>query len=551
MTYQKALDSAFWQQVRTDPTFTHHRRELEKNWEAFCTCPTEALPYHQFRRYYLDGDRRSYEKFYFARRQALNTACFLSLIYPEQEQYLAKTQDLIFAMCNEFTWVLPAHQKTLEKFNPVHIDLFAAESALNLSEVCVLLRDRLDPFLIRRIQEEVHRRILEPYTSRTFDWETAATNWTAVCTCGVAISLANLFPKECQMLLPRFYAAAESFLSGFGNDGYCLEGPMYWYYGFGFFTALAERLRSFGGEDLFRDPKVERIATFFQKVTLSPGVELTFADADMGIRYNLGIQHFLHREYPDTVTIPPVENSSLTDRMGRMCLHLRSFIWFDPAAESCDRPGIHYGENAQWLIARQKKYGFAAKGGHNDEPHNHNDIGSFIFAKNGRQLLTDPGRALYCRDYFRAETRYNFLHTSSRGHSVPIVDGSFQKPGRDHAAKDVTFDGGILSMELSGTYDAPGLQSLYRSFALSETGVVLTDRIQSTVPITERFVASELPAVEPGALLWADARFDFIPAVMPTVTPTENTVEGNHTQILFLIDIPMPPGTEEFTAKIQ
>ena len=151
-TYEKALDGAFWQQVRTADAYHRHRRELEKNWETFCAQPVEALPYHEFRRYYLDGDRRSFEKFFFGRRQALNTACFLSLIYPENETYLAKAQDLIFAMCNEFTWVLPAHQKTLEDYNPVHIDLFAAESALNLSEVYVRLEHRLDAFLLRRIR---------------------------------------------------------------------------------------------------------------------------------------------------------------------------------------------------------------------------------------------------------------------------------------------------------------------------------------------------------------------------------------------------------------
>ena len=550
-TYEKALDSAFWQQVRTSAAYNRHRRELEKNWESLCCQPVEALPYHQFRRYYLDGDRRSFEKFYFGRRQALNTACFLSLLYPEKPQYLEKAQDLIFAMCNEFTWALPAHQKTLENYNPVHIDLFAAESALNLSEVYVLLEHRLDAFLLRRIREEIRRRILEPYKSRAFFWETAATNWTAVCTCGVAIALCNLFPEEATALLPRFYAAAESFLSGFGDDGYCLEGPMYWGYGFGFFTALAERLRSFGGKDLFQNPKVERIASFFQKVTLTPGVELTFADADMGTHYSLGIQHFLHKEYPNTVTIPPVENSSLTDRMARMCLHLRSFMWFDPDAVCCELEGIHYGEDSQWLIARQKAYGFAAKGGHNDEPHNHNDIGSFIFAKNGRQIITDPGRAQYCRDYFAEATRYNFLHTASRGHSVPIVGGQYQQPGKEFAAQDVLWDGKTLSMELKAAYGLESLQSLHRSFSLEEDRVTLTDRICASAPIMERLVATEAPTVSEGSLAWADAVLTFFPAVLPTVTPTENTVDGNKQQVLYLIDIPLPPNTETFTATIR
>jgi hypothetical protein len=360
----------------------------------------------------------------------------------------------------------------------------------------------------------------------------------------------NVFPEEAKTLVPRFVAAAENYLTGFGEDGYCPEGTMYWAYGFGFFTALAERLRSFVGIDLFKDPKVECIATFFQKMYLCENVEVTFADADMGNRYNHGILHFLHNEYPNSVIVPPAKYGSYTDRMARMCLHLRSFLWFDPSIVPGAALGTHYGENVQWLIARREGFGFSAKGGHNDEPHNHNDIGSFIFAKNGRQILTDPGRAQYCQDYFQDDTRYNFLHTSSRGHSVPIVNGNDQQPGREFAAKDVTWDGSVFSIELADAYRVEGLRSLQRSFRISNGGITLIDRMESSVPVTERFVSQELPTAEPGLLRWSDTQISFSPAVMPTVTTETATIEGGKTQTLYLIDISLPEGHDEFTAVI-
>lgn len=549
-TYQRGKDPLFWQQVRQEAAYEGHRRDLQQRWEDFCTSPIEDIHYHDFKQYYETGNRRGYEKYYFARRQGLNTAALLALIYPEETQYLERAMDQLFSICNEFSWVLPAHQKSLEKFNPLHIDLFAAETALNISEVYVLLRERLEPLILRRVEEELRRRILEPYLSRAFGWETAATNWTSVCTCGVAISLMNVLPQEAEKLVPRFEAAAESFLSGYGDDGFCPEGPMYWGYGFGFFTAYADRVRDFAGIDHFQNPKVRQIATFFQKKYLSGEAEVTFADADMGTCYSLGIQHFLHHTYPDTVIVPPAKYSSYTDRMARMCLHLRSFLWFDPRVTPREEEGEHFGADVQWLIVRKAAYGFAAKGGHNDEPHNHNDVGSFIFAKNGRQILTDPGRGLYCRDYFQPDTRYEFLHTGSRGHSVPIVDGRYQAPGREFAASQVGWENGIFSMELAGAYGLPQLKRLRRSFSIEEGSVTLTDEIAGDLSITERLVATELPQAEPGKLTFADAVVTFSSTVMPQLQQVEEAVEGGR-QTLCLIDIPLPFGTEVFTLRME
>ena len=554
MTYEKAQDPAFWAQVRTDPAYAGHLEDLHRRWEEFCTGPIEDLRFRDFNQFFLTGNRRGYEKFYFARRQGLNAAVLMACIYPEEPEYLARAQDHIFSICNEYSWSVPAHQKkSPEAFNPLAINLFVAETALNLSEACMLLRDRLDPFIVRRLQEEIRRRILEPYKAKAYGWETQPTNWAIVCTGGVAIALMNLFPEEARALVPRFEAAAASFLSGYGDDGFCPEGPTYWAYGFGFFVAYAERLRSFCGLDHFQSPKVARMASFFQKVYLDKNVSLTFSDADPDVGYYIGILHFLHQQFSEQVAVPPLRHAVYADRMARL-FHLRSFLWFDPAVQTSEALGTHYGADVQWLISRREGYGFAAKAGHNDEPHNHNDIGSFIFAKNDRQVLTDPGRGQYCREYFLDATRYGFLQTASRGHSVPIVGGQYQQPGRAFAAREVCWDGETFSMELAGAYGSEGLSGLRRSFRPEEDRVTLTDRIRSTLPVTERFVSLEEPILEPGAVRWRDTVMTFSPAVMPTLScesaPVEGKDFGADIQTLYFIDIPLPPGTDEFTATI-
>ena len=53
----------------------------------------------------------------------LDSAVLLALIYPEEEKYIVRLMDQIYAICDEYTWCLPAHQGKLEKNNNCKIDI--------------------------------------------------------------------------------------------------------------------------------------------------------------------------------------------------------------------------------------------------------------------------------------------------------------------------------------------------------------------------------------------------------------------------------------------
>ncbi|NUT40465.1 MAG: hypothetical protein HOV86_10800 [Thermoactinospora sp.] len=89
--------------------------------------------------------------------------------------------------------------------------------------------------------------------------------------------------------------------------------------------------------------------------------------------------------------------------------------------------------DAQILVLRTPGACFAAKGGHNDEPHNHLDLGHFVLRLNGETVLDDLGAPEYTRDYF-GEDRYKVLQASALGHSVPVINGSTQQPGPTYRA---------------------------------------------------------------------------------------------------------------------
>jgi hypothetical protein len=144
------------------------------------------------------------------------------------------------------------------------------------------------------------------------------------------------------------------------------------------------------------------------------------------------------------------------------------------------------------MISRDRESGLvlAVKGGHNQELHNQNDVGSLIVHIDGESLITDPGRGKYTRQYFGPE-RYDYLVNSSRGHSVPVVNGFLQPVGRESAAKVLEHSHGadrdVLALDMTAAYPAKaGLVSLRRD--------VVLDRERHEVRLTDDFAFSGTPA---------------------------------------------------------
>ena len=556
----KASDPSFWKKVREDGCYERFRNELFSMWRDHCEGKdTQALIYSDFRLFFTTGDRAVYEKKYFGRRLAMDCAALLSLVYPENDGYLAKLQDVVWCICDEYTWCLPAHQRQNGRADSTVIDLFAAETGFALAEILTMLGDRLDPVIRDRISVEIRRRIIGPFTSvENYGWwEHGTNNWTAVCSGSVACTAMLTDPDLARALIPRFERSMECFLSGFSGEGICYEGAGYWCYGFGFFTVYADMLRRFtGGKiDHFKDPKVKKIAAFHQKIFLSGRSTASFSDGGVYQSYHLGLQHYLKKEYPDVISVLPPSMSYNCDGCGRFCLHVRSATWLDPdilkdSEDAAPGPAEYFFPEAGWLIKRTAEYGFAAKGGTNDEPHNHNDAGSFIFAAGGHHALTDLGSGRYCRQYFEPENRYSFTECSSRGHSVPIVGGSFQKPGREFAAADVSFEGGVLSMDIAPAYGVPALKKLIRRFSFAERGITVADRFDFEAgkeeAVTERFVTRTEPVISDGKVTVGGAVMSGWTSSEGPFVASEDISSGR----CWFIDFELPAGTADFSVKI-
>ncbi|WP_259391711.1 heparinase II/III-family protein [Paenibacillus thiaminolyticus] len=102
-----------------------------------------------------------------------------------------------------------------------------------------------------------------------------------------------------------------------------------------------------------------------------------------------------------------------------------------PAAEPPALPLDRWMPGVEVMVARERGDGWflAAKGGHNDESHNHNDIGSFIVYADQCPLWIDAGVGTYTAKTFSPE-RYSIWTMQSGYHNVPTVNGAEQAPGR-------------------------------------------------------------------------------------------------------------------------
>jgi hypothetical protein len=128
------------------------------------------------------------------------------------------------------------------------------------------------------------------------------------------------------------------------------------------------------------------------------------------------------------------------------------------------------------MVARDKEGStdglfVAAKGGHNDESHNHNDIGNYVVYYNGQPVLIDVGRGTYTRKTFSSR-RYDIWYNCSDYHNVPTINGITQPPGANFKASNVVYkddnNAAQLSLDISKSYpDQAGVNSWQRSIRLN------------------------------------------------------------------------------------
>ena len=247
-----------------------------------------------------------------------------------------------------------------------------------------------------------------------------------------------------------------------------------------------------------------------------------------------------------------MEYAAFTEYCHRFPAYLRNFFWVDP-----DAPMVvpvekkdSYFPSSQWFVSSGKTLSFAAKAGYNDEPHNHNDIGTFLLVCDEGQILCDYGSGEYTRDYFQDATRYTYLCNSSFGHSLPIINGTGQLPGKQYRGRVISHNGGTFQVDMTDAYGVESLISAIRRMELSEDSFALKDTFEGTdLSITERFVTMIPPMPTPEGVILGQYRLETVSGITPSIHAETIINHEGLPDTLYLIDYEL--GTlKEFALQV-
>ena len=154
-------------------------------------------------------------------------------------------------------------------------------------------------------------------------------------------------------------------------------------------------------------------------------------------------------------------------------------------ADFCKKDKTTWLHGLKIMVARQTEKSneglcLAIKGGHNDESHNHNDVGSFIAYDDGKPLFIDIGTETYTKFTFHPDHRYKIWYITSAYHNLPTIGGVMQHQGRAFASSDEVFDEEkkSLSIELKNAYPAEAnITSFVRQASISDEGIKILDTL--------------------------------------------------------------------------
>ncbi len=412
----------------------------------------------------------------------------------------------------------------------------------------------------------------------------------------------------------RVLVGLDAFLTTYGADGGCDEGPGYWdRAGGSLYDCLSLLADASGGAlDAFGLPLIAEIGRYMYRMHIGGPWYVNFADGsaqpqpdgDLLRRYGARIgDELLVRQGvaaldvsvgvtppsgvpAEMVRVHELDAALFQDPKQIQSATRRLRILFGgrpPTRKSAPFPlcGEAWQPDIQVLTVREKAgsaWGLflAAKGGHNAESHNHNDVGQFLVAVDGRPVLLDLGVGEYTRQTFGPE-RYDIFTMQSQYHNLPLVNGVGQAPGRAFAARDaavsITDEAAGLSLDVAGAYPPEAgitrwqrAVRLERATAKRAARVVLAETY--TLAASPRSLALHLLAAgavdmalpgvlvcenhpRPLALRYDTAMFAVTTERVPLNDARLTPVWGDHvTRIVLTARQPAVQGSYEITMKI-
>ena len=443
-----------------------YRRQLTREAERQLGEPIPALYASDYMRFQRKGHRSAYSMPYLKRRDML-AALVMGMAARPDEQLEMRIADLIWAISEESSWVLPpnsplamgANSLPLPDLYEPLVDSAAANTALDLCMAVHILSDRLNaltPQLIQRIESEIEQRIITPFLSaRELDWMCGSKSEAAVCLRGVMISFLT-FETDNQrrwQCMQKGWLLLCRLIGSLPQDGSIPGGVSEWQRTVGPIMDCLSMVRAATRNriDLRREIQIQLMCHYpvlchiAQGWFVNPGAQSMKPELSGPAMYRIGMTvrdgalcdlgAFLYRTQGEGEKEPLLlhrcQNALLRARLeqekGHPPFRMQGYL------------------NAQELmVARmgeddERGLALAVHGGGNGQVGGHRDVGDLILFAHGQPVLVDAG----------------WLDDASF-HSLPTVENFEQANGAMRRAEDVAChleaDYAVLSMNLAGVY---------------------------------------------------------------------------------------------------
>ncbi len=491
--FPRATDRATW--ARIDAA---SRAEILSHAEELVAQPWPVLTLTQRLAFERTGSRRAFEAPYFDRRRRLVILALAATADPAP-RWADDLIDGIGLLLEELSWCLPAHdtppggqrRRLPDPDDPV-LDLFAAETGALLAWIGYLHADLLAGLgLHTRLRAEVAARVLRPFAHRGAEhwWFGDQSNWNPWIVANVLACATLLAAEEhlAAVIVPQALASLDGYLANVPPDGGCAEGILYWWRSPAcLFEALDVLSWSdpAGAEQVLAQPLLAAMARYPLLTHLGGDWWASLADGvarvpdpGPGIDKERHPPALWHRFATAVGAADPAalaasfpRNLQVHQPVYRCLVTLFDAGWrATPVTEPPPAPDAWLPHTQLLTVSSpDHRLRLVAKGGHNDEPHNHLDVGSVVLAAGGEPVLIDVGTGQYSAASFTSG-RYATWFTQSQFHCVPEVDGVAQGVGARFRAEVLTQVGRTLDLELAGAYPVEaGIRSWRRSLQVTD-----------------------------------------------------------------------------------
>jgi len=545
----------FWNNL-PDKLKKQYIQEAEKalsyNWPS-----VKATDYLEIIR---SGDRR--QEVYAAPRAAL-VALVMGELVEGNGRFTDQIVNGVWFYSEQTWWGWSAHLTSQKAPNGLpdadepFIDLGVGEITNILSWTWFLFKDEFDkihPLIAKRLKNEIMKKAVIPYYERNdFFWQglegnRTVNNWNPWTNHNILTAILILEGDQDKKIkgVEKVIKSLDKFVNDYPDDGGCDEGPSYWgKAGASLYQNLDLLRRATKGKfDVFENQLVQNMGSYIYKAYINYPYFINFADADAKTGSCPEIIYRYGKDIGDTVMSKfgvflakkqkwgEVTPEGKIDEQIMQLLHLKEI---ENAPEENALIRDFWLPQLEVAGARDKKgscdgFFFAAKGGHNAESHNHNDIGSCVMYFNGKPCLIDLGRETYTAKTF-SNRRYEIWTMQSQYHNVPKINGVDQKAGREFKAKNTNFNfdakRAVFSADISGAYPAEAeVRKWVRTYRL-DRGKKFSiqdnyelNRITGQPTILNLITCCKVSEIAPGTLQLRGEEFTLILNCKPgTVTP--------------------------------